>query len=458
MYKAREMLRNDVVLNATFGNRDALASMMSGAISAAMMNITEYVTEEKSYIQIWKQEITSARNTLIFVHSVTDFFLFLGGILCAGYGPACISATAISQTVTVVGEIPTYYTMNKIDTLLNDAHNRADSYLTEKGKQAKELANFLRAMLAMNETQIAPVVFLGEMVASYVSKNAASKATKTAADVLSDLDSMSRVELDADVKTMAGMLFDDDPPPDVLLGSIVNSVFRALFLIGAGVSVYYRILGTRSFTAKYNKGKSWLDDNPGFKLKHPENELQALQESEAYMTDFIHRLQNNLGLTKVEAMIIFSKERALMKNTDLRDQFILDDMFVNEIQIGNNGEQPYKFSQFYRQERAKYMKQGRVTLEEVTTEISNLKNNIRLSNQAANEPTLRNMAKEKWFKNTSKGMIWFAVAAAAVDGIITSAQIDQINDYIDSVVSKRTSTLEATAGVLGAWQELHTTT
>jgi len=444
-------------LNASFGNRDALASMMSGAISAAMMNITEYVTEENSYIQEWKQEITSARNTLSIVHGVTDFLLFLGGIFCAGYGPACIPATAIGQGVTVIGEIPTYYTMNKIDTLLNDAHNRADFYLTEKGKQAKELANFLRAIVAMNETQIAPVVFLGEMVASYVSKNAASKATKTGADVLSDLDSMSRDELDAVVKTLAGMLFDDDPPPDVLRGSIVNSVFRAAFTIGAGVSVYYRILGTRSFTAKYTEGKSWLDADPGFVLQDAENELRALQESEAYMTDFSHRLQYNLGLTEVEAMIIFSKEQEKLKKTIVINKFKIDDMFW-DANKKNDGKKLYKFKKIWGEEIAEYVEQERVILEGVTNKISKLKNNIRLTKQAANEPTLRNMAKEKWFKNTSKGMIWFAVAAAAVDGIITKVEVDQINDYIDSVVSKRTSTLETTAGILKAWQELHTTT
>ena len=52
-------------------------------------------------------------------------------------------------------------------------------------------------------------------------------------------------------------------------------------------------------------------------------------------------------------------------------------------------------------------------------------------------------------------MLLLALATAVIDAAFTEVQVNQINDFIDSVVSKQTSKLETTAGVLGAWQELH---
>jgi len=438
-------------LNASFGNRDALASMMSGAISAAMMNITEYINEENSYIQEWKQNITSARNTLSIVHSFTALASLVGGIVCSGLGPACIPATGLSQGVTVIGEIPTYYTMNKIDTLLNDAHNRADSYLTEKGKQAKELAKFLRAIVAMNETQIAPVVFLGEMVASYVSKNIASNATKTDADVLSDLDSMSRDELDADVKTMAGMLFDDVLPPEVLKWAERSSGIRLLFFIGAGVNMYRQILGKRSFTATYTQSVFELGlfntNNPSFNLGLAlNNDLPLLEKLAGTMTYLInYKIHYNMPFTIEE-----------IKMMGIPDEYIVECFYkVKDAEVWQPAMyQPY--GNVWDHIKSSCSARVHTDLTKITTQIRNIKKVALLTNQAAIEPTVPNMVKEKWFKNTSKGMLAFTLAAAAVDGIITSVQVAQINEFIDSVVSKQTSTLETTAGVLGTWQELHT--
>jgi hypothetical protein len=452
MYKAREVFRNDVSLNASFGNRDALASMVAGAISAARMNITEYVTEENSYIQEWKQNITSAKNMFILERGIANSALVVGGIACGGLGPACIPWTIATQAVQWGLEYPTFKTSEEIDKLMHDEYNRADSYLTEKGKQVKELTKFLRTVVAMNETQKAPLVHLGGVLTSYVALTVASNATKTNADVGSDLDGiLSGDDLDADVKTLAGMMFDDTPPPDVLDSFSYLRWVRILSSIGViltSLILKWKINGVFKQHARYvaefnNLGG--VDIDVEFQLRYA-NKL--LDERKA----LIHKLESKEPLTADEIY-----ELGLYGNDKRLEKVSGDTM-------------KYKFKkEAYRQEYLNVAREGYTNevlsgVEEVTP-LNKLENDVmkfkrveKLKLLTEDRPTLDRIVEKKWYKNGAKGIIALTLASVAVDGIITKVEVDKINEFIDSAVSKQTSTLETTAGILKAWQELHTLT
>jgi hypothetical protein len=154
---------------------------------------------------------------------------------------------------------------------------------------------------------------------------------------------------------------------------------------------------------------------------------------------------------KIEFNMAFNKEE--IKMLGIPDEYI-DNCFykVKEAEVWKPA--MYKpYGAVWDQIKPSCSTRVHTQLTRITTQINNIKTITSLTNQVANEPIL--MVKEKWFKNTSKGMLAFTLAGAVVDGVITSVQVAQINEFIDSVVSKQTSSLETTAEVLGAWQKVH---
>jgi hypothetical protein len=474
MYKAREVFRDNVALNASFGSRDALASMVSGAISAATMNITEYVTEENSYIQIWKQEITSARNTFVAIRGIANGALFLGGIACGVLGPAeCIPATIGVQALQWGLEYPTFKTSEEIDNLLNDEYNRADSYLSEKGKQVKELTKFLRTIVAMNETHIAPLVYLGGVFTSYVALTVASNATKTAADVHSDLDGiLGGDDLDADVKTLAGMLFDDTPPPDVLDSFSYLRWVRILPSIGAiltSLILLWKINGVFKQHARYAAELALMnamtyvrEDVDGTQttfykgvLVKAQQILRAAQRDLDYSIALIGKLDGVAPLTEGELDFLGVPRDLVKKVVDGKYTFLASEtreLYRNVVVKGRVHIEALDRLQKAVNDKTK-------DVDNYTIRVRQLKRATELRALTEDRPSLEKIAGEKkWYKNGAKGIIALTLVSVAVDGIITLGRVNQINDFIDSVVSSRTSTLETTAGVLGAWQELHTLT
>jgi hypothetical protein len=445
MYKAREVFRNNVALNASFGSRDALASMVSGAISAATMNITEYINEEKSYIQNWKQNITSKRDTFILERTVANGALFLGGMFCWPLGPLCIISTIGTQATQVVEEVETYKTSEEIDKLMHDEYNRADSYLTEKGKQVKELTKFLLTIVAMNETHISPLVYLGGVFTSYVALTVASNATKTNADVHSDLDSMYRDDLDADVKTLAGMMFDDARPPYVLDLFPISTAVRLLTSIGALWNAFEQIILIKGASKKYSKA---VDDLTALRNKYKEFDIESklreaedLRDARLKLVDKLSTKGAQLSEYEIESFGVKADDKTLFK------------------EVGNTKEYTFKYdtvrSVFH--DTAFTGTEKGVTPKMVSLgKLERQVNRLREIQQNVNDrPTLCNIARKEWYKSGAKGMIVFSIITAAVDAVFTWNEVTQINDFIDSVVSKQTSKLETTAGVLGAWQELH---
>jgi hypothetical protein len=434
--------------------------MLTGAISAARMNITEYVIEGKNSIQDWKQEITSKKDTFITERSVSASSVAVGGIVCVTLGPGCIPAVIVTQLVQWVDEILTYKTSEEIDKLMRDEYNRADSYLTEKGKQAKELTNFLRTIVAMNETQQAPLVYLGEVITSYVSKNIASNATKTVADVHSDLDSMlggndlDADELDAGVKMLADMLFNDAPPPYVLDLFPVSTAFRILTSVGE----LWKAIGTLIRVIKKYR-------------IHETNEADLLLLEAAAPERLIEddtRVQNarKLWYDRIDLMGKLSR-RDLLTLEEIK----LFDLDGHSFQVQKvNGK--YKlvkytdYKRYYNQVTQGFAEDGRTTIisySELNADLLRAKDMAKLhvdriaelQERVRDKPTLRKVAKEDWYKSGARGMLLLALATAVIDAAFTEVQVNQINDFIDSVVSKQTSKLETTAGILKAWQELH---
>jgi hypothetical protein len=461
MYKAREVFRNNATANASFGSRDALASMVAGAISAATMNITEYVTEENSYIQNWKQNITSARNTFVAIRGVESALLFLGGIGCGVFGPAgCIGSNIGSQALQWGLEYPTYKTSEEMDDLIRNEYNRhGDSYLTEKGKQVKELTKFLRTIVAMNETHIAPLVYLSGVFTSYVALTVASNATKTAADVHSDLNGiLGGDDLDADVKTLAGMLIGDTPPADVLDSFSYLIWIRILPGIAAilpSLILVWKIIGVFK---QHSRNAAELAKLLGMNIgQDPDYELQMANKFLDERKELIRKLErkskdlltfddiNELGLEYTDKRLIkVYDEHSKLTKYKFRTQ-IEKDMFL-ELAIHGDSETLDMNT----------VACNLTPLEELEARVKNIKRIQELKPLVENKPTLNKMiAEEKWYKNGAKVMLVFSIITAAAGGIITARAVKQINEFIDSVVSSRTSSLETTAGVLGAWQELH---
>jgi hypothetical protein len=471
MYKAREVFRNDVALNASFGNRDALASMVSGAISAATMNITEYITEEKSYIQIWKQNITSKRDTFIFERTVANGALVLGDIFCLGLGPVgCIGSNIGSQTVQWGIEIPTFKTSAEIDDLMRNEYNRrADSYLTEKGKQVKELTKFLLTVVAMNETQKAPLVHLGGVLTSYVALTVASNATKTNANVGSDLDSiLGDDDLDADVKMLAGMMFDDAPPPYVLDSFPLRTAVKIIFTIAALWNAIEQIILITGVFNEYARNKADLERlrnafsmvlDPDAALITLRRELQDMQNSltrvQKAVRDRLELMSRIIRDKLTEADIKYLKvPRDLVKADEGTYAFISSETRLMYYKMATNGKDGLNSLQILKWK----VETHNTELTKINKKIVSVQRITELSALTKDKPSLDKMAKEPWHKNGVKAMIVFTAINAVVDGFFTLGRVNQINDFIDSAVSSRTSTLEITAGVLKAWQELHKTT
>jgi hypothetical protein len=472
MYKAREVFRNDVALNASFGSRDALASMVSGAISAATMNITEYITEEKSYIQNWKQNITSKRDTFILERTIANGVLVLGDIFCLGLGPVgCIGSNIGSQTVQWGIEIPTFKTSAEIDDLMRNEYNRrADSYLTEKGKQVNELAKFLLAMLAMNETQHGPLVLLGEVFTSYVALTVASNATKTVTDVHSDLDSiLGDDDLDADVKMLAGMMFDDAPPPYVLDSFPLRTAVKIIFTIAALWNAIEQIILITGVFNEYARNKADLerlrnafpmDLDPDAALITLRRELQDMQNSLNLVQKAVHDRQELMSriirnkLTEADINYLKVPRDLVKADDDGTYAFISSETRLMYYEMAKNGKNGLKSLGVLNLR----VETRKTELNNINKKIVSVQRITELSALTKDKPSLDKMAKEPWHKNGVKAMIVFTAINAVVDGLFTLDRVNQINDFIDSAVSKRTSTLEITAGILKAWQELHKTT
>jgi hypothetical protein len=449
--------------------------MVAGAISAATMNITEYITEEKSYIQIWKQKITSARDMFIFERGIANGALVVGGIACGGLGPACIPWTIGTQAVQWGLEYPTFKTSEEIYGLMHDEYNRADSYLTDKGTQVKELAKFLRTVVAMNETQKAPLVHLGGVLMSYVALTVASNATKTNANVGSDLDGiLGGDDLDADVKTLAGMMFDDTPPPDVLdsfsylrwvrilpsIGAIltslilkwkINGVFKQHALNVAKLARMNDMTYVREDVdgAETTRHKRWLVE--------AQQKLLVAQKEFDYSFALIGKLDGGAPLTEGELEFLEVPRDLVREVYDGKYTFLKSEtreMYRKVVVKGRVAKDGYPIQALERLKK---------TVNDMTKEVNNYTIKVEQLNRATNlraltenRPTLDRIVEKKWYKNGAKGIIALTLASVAIDGIITKVEVDKINEFIDSVVSSRTSTLETTAGVLGAWQELHT--
>ena len=490
IYKARELLRDEGSLNATFGGKNALFSMVSGAISAGRMNIEEYVIEEESYIQEWQQNITSARDTFIAVRGVSAGSLLIGGAICAGFGGACIISTIASQAVQVVDEIPTYITLAKISDLMNNGHKRTGFYLTRKDNQTTELLNFLRTMVAVNKTQVAPAVYAGEMIASYVSTQIALNATKTVSDVLSDFDDMlSDDKFDASVKTFAGIMFGGVDPPSMYKWSVPNTVVRALFLIGASWFVYDQIDAVKTYFRLYEEAVAektqFLNLHPGLDLTAADPRIPILEERIKAAHEAWNVAENKLPMTMKQI-----REMELHGRLEMFEEVVSEPEFVNnginpttsviestenvvrDSEVGEQGssrsantfskEKLYKFKAPY--DRITGIRQlGKLAISEklkvLEPELERAKDaysyRTKLHRRVQNTATIENARTQGWYKSSSWGMIGFAFAGTAVDAIITGLQVSDINGYIDDVVSRRTSTLETRAGILEAWQELH---
>ena len=477
MFRALDVLRNNATMIATFGSRSALASMMVGAISAARMDISEYSIEGEINIRKWRSDIDKAINQLIVDRSISDGGLIVGPLVCCVSAYACIPAIIVSQLVQLGFEFPTYTVIEKLDALLRNPRKNMTPYLTENGKKVNALLDFVRITNDLNETKQGGLVFLGKMLMTYVSTTIASNATKTVADVLGDLETMSRMDMNANVKMFAGMMFNyTNDPPNLTKITITNTVVRGLLTTGVLADIVIFVLffledfkldkriyrdALRDLPATEASLAGILGIEEGF-LEEAKKRLQARE-------DLINRIKS--GLVTEEDMLRFN----IYPESDRRFKEVpyaernARNTIVEEESGSVAHESMYKFTGAQRSVilQNTLLNDARTGMFTTNTlspiSLRHLEDTVTLANKRSGlmriTATKPHLFDGRWnfMEYGLAGGVAFGLsfASAALDGVATTQQIHDVGEYVSSIASVANRDMNDTMDVLQMWQDLH---
>ena len=216
--------KSDDMMTSAFGSRDALFSMMAGAISAARMNITEFDNQVKLARQSWATNMSDAINVYANDRRGANSGVLLGLIVCSTAPHLCDAAIVISSITDIILQSIAEVKLNTIELMLS--HGLDAVYLTEQGKHAKAFMDFLQTISTLDTLPSDHWRYISKVIMSYVMNAAASNRTYTAADVRGDLSEMriSRQSMDVYVETFADLTFDQKSFPEVAEALSASSV------------------------------------------------------------------------------------------------------------------------------------------------------------------------------------------------------------------------------------------
>ena len=503
-YRALGVLQDESKMSGTFGSKDALASIMAGAISAARMNITEYVTEGETNIQNWRGEIEQLKSQLIANRSISDSGLIAGAVLCCVSAYVCVPSILVSQLVQLGFEFPTYKITKEIDFLMREPHKYITPYFTEKGQQVNALLEFFRVINDLNETKQGGLIFLGNMLTSYVSMAIVSNATKTAADVLNDLDTMSRVDMNANVKILAGMMFNDtqyypySDPPEITSYMTFSTVVRGLFTISILGNVVKKAV--RFYNDFVSEGKEYVEDlgklaDANRRLTNifgaDSNFLKEAREELSVREGLIKRIEDNGLLTEEELVALRAPPQSnpiriekvpypnpnpahVINTVEETGSFETGSVQESSVQESSVQESVSVLNKpLYRLRRgaagvgqlkrailntARYgtfwRTQNSVTLLELQETVDLAQKRIKLVRITATKPRL--FTGYRLWKFTPVATLILSVVTAAFDAANTAMQFYEIDYYVSSTASAANLEMKDTKDVLQLWQDYHT--
>ena len=456
-YMAREVFKDDAMMNATFGGRDVLASMLFGAISAARMNITEFVTQGESARQKWESDMRSAINWFTAGRSVSSGLVLLGTALC--FTPLCDPAILTSMLYDMVSTIPTAITTVKIDDLIKQGIGH---YMTEQGKQAKGMIDFLQTISTMNETGERLWIYLSTTLMGYVKLAVTSNVTYTVDKVRRDLNKMqiSRWDMDENVKLMADVAFGNSAIHGVTITSWLQYMIR-------WVPINLSLTG---FSAKNWKKtyQYWKTDKEKFRLKQREfsnlmdsfghldtweNNLKTMKEGLLQQEQLISKLINDEFITEHEFMMCNLRGRYR------RD--IVEYRYERPSSVNNRGEVTgYKLRENVRDEIIKY-KTGTINIDEEIIDvvhgktIPELEKRIRLVEEVARgPPKLYDYLKEARSWERSISFAVFSLISGVLDVVLTRKTVENLNDFVSSAIDNDIYATSVMENTLKAWQAL----
>ena len=472
-YRALGVLQDERKMNATFGSKDALGSIMAGAISAARINVSEYVIEGETNIRYWRDEIDKLENQLIANRSISDGGLVAGAVLCGVFPYVCVPSMLVSQLVQLGFEFPTHAIGKELDNLLRKHREYINPYLTKKGQEANALLDFIRVTNGLDEG----LIFLGKVLTSYVSMAIASNATKTAADVLSDLDTISRADMNAKVKMLAGMMFNDtNSPPQVQFNMMFDSAIRGLLIFFSLGNVVYKAANFYGDFIwdddEYVKALATLEDVntrlPSI-LGADSDFLEEAKERFRVREDLITRIHNGKLLTEQELIelgvnnpqndplrieeVPYEPNPNYRVNTEEESGSVAHESMYR-LRSGMPGVANLKERIFRRAILGRFVSTpNSVTYDELKKTVELATRKIKLMEVTATKPRLFTRSRLSRFPP------WAALILSAVgvvyDAFTTFAQIHEIDKYVSSAVSVINLDMKETKDVLQMWQDYH---